>query len=412
LTTHYPGDTISAADAAAGGEWSCQFHASDGNDSVTSLSSGYWLGDVDVGDGEEARDYAGDYPTDRCSVTPTSTGTGVGDISPDWELTDQHGESVRLSDFCGSLVLLQAGAMWDPTTAWTTSDLEELYLAHKDSGFIVMSLMGEDISSETPSVADLSAWAEGRELTFPVLSDGGFELTTTYTSGGLGFLPTHTLIGPGMEVLAVNETWISEETIDACLYAPSDCLVGSSDPGDDDEPEDVTCSGDFAYEDAEGCSIITGTLSIIGTDAVDLDLLSALQEVGGDLLIQNNDSLTSFSLDNLTQVGGDLKVWDSGLLTDFSIDNLTSIDGGLYVERNDNLESFSFDSLMSIGGEVKVENNPDLTTFTLDSLTSAGDSIGFIHNASLCQSMVDAFFETMGELGWSDSIASTGNADC
>jgi hypothetical protein len=64
------------------------------------------------GSGDGARDYAGGYPTNRCATTPSPTGTNVGDISPDWELTDQYGESVRLSDFCGSLVLLEASAFW------------------------------------------------------------------------------------------------------------------------------------------------------------------------------------------------------------------------------------------------------------------------------------------------------------
>jgi len=64
------------------------------------------------GDGIVARDYAGGYPTNRCATTPSPTGTDVGDISPDWELTDQYGDSVRLSDFCGSLVLLESSAFW------------------------------------------------------------------------------------------------------------------------------------------------------------------------------------------------------------------------------------------------------------------------------------------------------------
>lgn len=60
------------------------------------------------GDGVTARDYTGGYITNRCDTTPTGTGFSVGDTSPDWELVDQHGDSVRLSDFCGSLVLLES----------------------------------------------------------------------------------------------------------------------------------------------------------------------------------------------------------------------------------------------------------------------------------------------------------------
>ena len=60
----------------------------------------------------DARTYAGGYPTNPCSTIPTSTGLGVGNISPDWELQDQYGESVRLSDFCNSVVLLESVAFW------------------------------------------------------------------------------------------------------------------------------------------------------------------------------------------------------------------------------------------------------------------------------------------------------------
>ena len=79
-----------------------------GGGSGGGTSGGGASGGGSGGDGVAARDYAGGYITNRCATTPTATGTNVGDISPDWELVDQYGESVRLSDFCGSLVLLES----------------------------------------------------------------------------------------------------------------------------------------------------------------------------------------------------------------------------------------------------------------------------------------------------------------
>ena len=56
--------------------------------------------------------YAGGYPINPCASIPTATGMSVGDVSPDWTLQDQYGETVRLSDFCGSVVLLESVAFW------------------------------------------------------------------------------------------------------------------------------------------------------------------------------------------------------------------------------------------------------------------------------------------------------------
>jgi hypothetical protein len=84
-----------------------------------------------------------------------------------------------------------------------------------------MSLIAENNSSATPSVDDLEYWADNFGLTFPVLSDGGFGVSWTYMmheSDGTIYMPNMQLIGPGMEVLAVNEVaGISASLIEANL---------------------------------------------------------------------------------------------------------------------------------------------------------------------------------------------------
>ena len=56
--------------------------------------------------------YLGGYNVSRCDPTPSSTGNAPGQIAEDFELVDQYGEQVRLSDFCGNAVLLVAAAEW------------------------------------------------------------------------------------------------------------------------------------------------------------------------------------------------------------------------------------------------------------------------------------------------------------
>lgn len=76
-------------------------------------------------DGEEAENhtdpldgddhpYAGGWEIDACrsQMPEEGTGTTVGEIAPNFALTDQHGEELRLHDFCGKAVEIVAAAFW------------------------------------------------------------------------------------------------------------------------------------------------------------------------------------------------------------------------------------------------------------------------------------------------------------
>ena len=55
--------------------------------------------------------YSGGYNVNLCSPE-VHTGYAVGQVAGDFELIDQYGENLRLSDFCGNTVLLVASAFW------------------------------------------------------------------------------------------------------------------------------------------------------------------------------------------------------------------------------------------------------------------------------------------------------------
>ena len=56
--------------------------------------------------------YEGGWPIDSCRHTIESTGNATGQITPNFELMNQDGETVRLHDFCGKAVLLVGAAFW------------------------------------------------------------------------------------------------------------------------------------------------------------------------------------------------------------------------------------------------------------------------------------------------------------
>ena len=61
----------------------------------------------------ESHPYKGGYTTIPCEDgVPDGTGYAVGQISPSFELVDQHDEIVTLSDFCGQAVVIETSAFW------------------------------------------------------------------------------------------------------------------------------------------------------------------------------------------------------------------------------------------------------------------------------------------------------------
>ena len=51
--------------------------------------------------------YIGGWSLDACRKSIQSTGDQLGDIVSNFELMDQHGQVVKLHDFCGRTILLE-----------------------------------------------------------------------------------------------------------------------------------------------------------------------------------------------------------------------------------------------------------------------------------------------------------------
>ena len=83
-----------------------------------------------------------------------------------------------------------------------------------------MTLVGDGSSGSSVTTSDCALWADSFGLTMPVLADGGYSQAWNYIShesDGTIYLPNQQLIGPGMEVIAVSDSYIPDSTIEAYL---------------------------------------------------------------------------------------------------------------------------------------------------------------------------------------------------
>ncbi|WP_394828657.1 chitobiase/beta-hexosaminidase C-terminal domain-containing protein [Pendulispora albinea] len=118
------------------------------------------------------------------------------------------------------------------------------------------------------------------------------------------------------------------------------------------------CTGDFAVatraqlQALSRCRTITGSLSIFGTDAVDLAPLQRLERVGGGLSIANNNTLTSLhGLEALTAIGGEMSVRDNPQLARLdALGKLQRVEGMVHLADNALTEWVGPSALAYVGG--------------------------------------------------------------
>lgn len=162
------------------------------------------------------RPYLGGWPIDACRANVVSTGNQVGDVTANFALTDQFGDTLRLHDFCGKAVMLVAAAMWCGNCRVEAATYRQRYQDYADSGFLVITLLAENRSGQTPSIAQLNEWADAYGIDHPVVADPGFGVAIRFIDGNTIVLPSTSLLGPGATVIKRDRV-ISVADIEAAL---------------------------------------------------------------------------------------------------------------------------------------------------------------------------------------------------
>jgi len=110
------------------------------------------------------------YPRDRS--------VGVGGPAPELALESLDGRQVSLSQYRGSVVLVNFWATWCGPCNSEIPALEAAYRANKDRGFVIL---GVDVG-DTPQA--VQAFVSNKGISYPVLLDEGGRMLVRY--GGLG----------------------------------------------------------------------------------------------------------------------------------------------------------------------------------------------------------------------------------
>jgi len=166
---------------------------------------------------------------------------------------------------------------------------------------------------------------------------------------------------------------------------------------------------DNFQENYPGCTQLEGDVLISGDDITNLNGLSVITSIGGDLDIFCNPSLTTMvGLDNLNHIGGELAIYNNDTLLNLNgLDNLNSVDGNLLIgyysigTGNPLLTGITgLNNLLSVGGNLAVYFNETLSSITgMNNLESIGGDFTIHFNNALTDiSGVDALTSVGGDL--------------
>ena len=133
------------------------------------------------------------------------------------------------------------------------------------------------------------------------------------------------------------------------------------------------------------CDMIDGDLTILNTDVTNLDGLSNINFISGNLRIEENNNLLSLEgLSNLDSVFGEVKIYKAPLLSNLNgLENLIYISAMIYLFHfNDTLENIlGLENLIHVGGKLFIAANKEMTS--LEGLGNLGFLGERLHIATL-----------------------------
>lgn len=139
-----------------------------------------------------------------------------------------------------------------------------------------------------------------------------------------------------------------------------------------------------------GCTSIFGNLRVEASDLftiTNLEALSQIETIGGNLIIQNNPDLVSLAgLDQISQVGGRLAIQNNPeLISIAGLHGLVAVDQDFRLIGNASVINFSgIENLQEIGGSFTIQDNDGLFNFEgLDKLVEIKNDFSIKENEAL-----------------------------
>ena len=143
-------------------------------------------------------------PREASSIQPARKGQPLSDFS----LENLEGETVRLSDFKGQVVLINAWATWCPPCVAEMPDLQAYYQAHQHENFTILGINAGDSRSQAV------AFVNQQGITFPILLDPQVDLLSSL---GVNSFPTSILIDVAGVVQSIHIGMYTAQELDAAI---------------------------------------------------------------------------------------------------------------------------------------------------------------------------------------------------
>ena len=122
-------------------------------------------------------------PTPRTILSTSSRGS---EVAADFEVETFDGETLRLSDLSGKVVVLNFWASWCPPCRWEMPFFETMWQEYRDQGVVFLGIAMSD------TLENVKAFAEEAGVTYPVALDTTTEISRAYE---VLSLPTTFFIG-------------------------------------------------------------------------------------------------------------------------------------------------------------------------------------------------------------------------
>ena len=156
--------------------------------------------------------YIGGYPRGPLPDEIDGQGWHAGEITRNWTAQDQWEQELQLHRFFGNVVVVEVAAEWCGPCQASAETLEEEYQERKDDGFVVIQLLLDGQSYDSPP--DLERWADQFGLTSPLVSDHNQEIAQHYVASGSFGIPNYTILD---RELVVRDWFQEGGTIDWSL---------------------------------------------------------------------------------------------------------------------------------------------------------------------------------------------------
>ena len=122
------------------------------------------------------------------------------------------------------------------------------------------------------------------------------------------------------------------------------------------------------------------SVSVVGSPDIAIDL-SAIVNIGGDVIVTDNGNAVTIDLSNLASVGGNFVVSNNGAVLTITIPSLVSVGGAVSIGGNTAAGSVDLDNLTA-AGSVDISDNTSATTIGLGSLSTVAGSVTLENNSA------------------------------